>query len=134
MIDVTRQYSRLTGVPEMPPLWALGYHQCKWSYYPESQVREITSKFRELDLPCDAIYLDIDYMDGFRCFTFDLEKFPDPKRLVSELKEQGFKTIVIIDPGIKIDEEYNVYKEAMEQNYFCRRADGPLVKGKVWPW
>ncbi|HQV37217.1 MAG TPA: glycoside hydrolase family 31 protein, partial [Flavobacterium sp.] len=111
----------------------LGYHQCKWSYYPESKVKEITSTFRKLQIPCDAIYLDIDYMEGFRCFTWSEEYFPDPKRMVSELAKDGFKTVVIIDPGIKIDKEYSVYNEALEKDYFCKRADGPYMKGKVWP-
>ncbi len=133
MQDVVTTYTDLTGKPELPPLWVLGYHQCKWSYYPESKVKEITSKFRELQIPCDAIYLDIDYMDGFRCFTWNKDYFPDPKRMVSELAEDGFKTIVIIDPGIKIDKDYWVYKEALEKDYFCKRADGPYMKGKVWP-
>ncbi|MGM8363698.1 glycoside hydrolase family 31 protein [Flavobacterium sp. ARAG 55.4] len=133
MQDVVTSYTDLTGKPELPPLWALGYHQCKWSYYPESNVKEVTAKFRELQIPCDAIYLDIDYMDGFRCFTWNKDYFPDPKRMVSELAQDGFKTIVIIDPGIKIDKEYWVYKEALEKDYFCKRADGPYMKGKVWP-
>ena len=133
MQDVVTRYTDLTGKPELPPLWALGYHQCKWSYYPESEVKAITSKFRELRIPCDAIYLDIDYMEGFRCFTWNKEHFPDPKRMVAELAEDGFKTIVIIDPGIKIDDDYWVYQEAMENDYFCKRADGPYMRGKVWP-
>jgi alpha-glucosidase len=133
MEDVVTTYTDLTGKPELPPLWALGYHQCKWSYFPESNVKEITAKFRELQIPCDAIYLDIDYMEGFRCFTWNKEYFPDPKRMVAELAEDGFKTVVIIDPGIKIDKEYSVYKEALEKDYFCKRADGPYMKGKVWP-
>ena len=131
--NVVTGYTELTGKPELPPLWALGFHQCKWSYYPESNVREITSKFRELQIPCDAIYLDIDYMDGFRCFTWDDEKFPNPTKMISDLREEGFKTIAIIDPGIKVDPEYSVYQEAMENDYFCKRADGPYMKGKVWP-
>jgi len=133
MQDVVTTYTDLTGKPELPPLWVLGYHQCKWSYYPESKVKEITSKFRELKIPCDAIYLDIDYMEGFRCFTWSKEHFPDPKRMVAELAEDGFKTVVIIDPGIKIDKDYWVYQEALEKDYFCKRADGPYMKGKVWP-
>ncbi|MBK9733538.1 MAG: glycoside hydrolase family 31 protein [Saprospiraceae bacterium] len=133
LIDVTRRYTKLTGTPELPPMWALGYQQCKWSYYPESKVAEITNKMRALSIPCDAFYFDIDYMDGFRCFTWDKEKFSEPKRLVAELKEKGFKSVVIIDPGIKVDEEYSIFKEALENNYFCRRADGPYMKGKVWP-
>ena len=134
MNDVVANYTDLTGKPhQLPPLWALGFHQCKWSYYPESKVKKITDKFRELRIPCDAIYLDIDYMDGFRCFTWDKGHFPNPKRMVNELKEQGFKTVVIIDPGIKIDKDYSVFKEALENDYFCKRADGPYMKGKVWP-
>lgn len=131
--EVVTSYTDLTGKPELPPLWALGFHQCKWSYYPEKKVKEITKKFRKLKIPCDAIYLDIDYMDGFRCFTWNKSYFPDPKRMVDELTEDGFKTVVIIDPGIKIDKDYWVYQEALENDYFCKRADGPYMKGKVWP-
>ncbi len=134
MSEVVSNYTDLTGRPQhIPPLWALGFHQCKWSYYPESKVKEVANKFRELQIPCDAIYLDIDYMEGFRCFTWNKEYFPDPKRMVKELADDGFKTIAIIDPGIKIDNEYSVYKEALEKDYFCKRADGPYMKGKVWP-
>ena len=134
MTDVVVNYTDLTGKPhEMPALWTLGYHQCKWSYYPESNVKEITAKFRELQIPCDAIYLDIDYMEGFRCFTWSKEHFPNPKRMVKELADDGFKTIVIIDPGIKIDMDYSVFKEGLDKDYFCKRADGPYMKGKVWP-
>lgn len=130
---VVSSYTDLTGKPEMPPLWALGFHQSKWSYYPESNVREVASKFRELQIPCDAIYLDIDYMDGFRCFTWNNEYFPDPKKMIDDLEADGFKTVAIIDPGIKIDKDYDIYNEALEKDYFCKRADGPLMKGKVWP-
>ncbi len=134
MNDVIVNYTDLTGRPKhLPPLWALGYHQCKWSYYPESNVKEVTNKLRELKIPCDAIYLDIDYMEGFRCFTWNKEYFPDPKRMVKELSDDGFKTIVIIDPGIKIDPNYWVFNEGIENDYFCKRADGPYIKGKVWP-
>ena len=134
MEDVVANYTDLTGKPHtLPPLWALGFHQCKWSYYPESNVKEVTKTFRDLKIPCDAIYLDIDYMDGFRCFTWDKKHFPDPKRMVRELEEDGFKTVVIIDPGIKIDLEYDVFKEGLDKDYFCKRADGPYMKGKVWP-
>ncbi len=133
MSQVVTAYTDLTGTPELPPLWALGYHQSKWSYYPESRVKEVAKTFRDLKIPCDAIYLDIDYMDGFRCFTWDKEKFPDPKRMIDELFEDGFKTVAMIDPGIKIDKDYWVYQEAMENDYFCKRADGAYMRGKVWP-
>lgn len=133
MERVVRSYTDLTGTPDLPPLWALGFHQSKWSYYPESRVKKLAKKFRDLKIPCDAIYLDIDYMDGFRCFTWDRKKFPDPKRMISELYKDGFKTVVMIDPGIKVDLNYWVYKEALEKDYFCKRADGPIMQGKVWP-
>lgn len=133
MEQVVTSYTDFTGKPEMPPLWALGYHQCKWSYYPEKKVMDVAQKFRDLKIPCDAIYLDIDYMDGFRCFTWDNNHFPDPKRMVADLKAMGFNTVAMIDPGIKVDPDYAIYKEALEKEYFCKRADGPLMVGKVWP-
>lgn len=133
MVDVVRRYTGLTGVPELPPMWALGYQQSKWSYSPHEKVIEVASKLREHEIPCDAIYLDIDYMHGFRCFTWDQSKFPDPADTVQQLTNRGFKTVAIVDPGIKVDPEYFVFQEGMEQNYFCRRADGPYMKGKVWP-
>jgi len=133
LIEVNKRYASLTGRADMPALWSLGFQQCKWSYYPESQVREVTSKMREHKIPCDAIYLDIDYMDGFRCFTWDKERFPEPKKMIDDLRDQGFQTMVIIDPGIKKDHNYSVFKEALEKGYFCKRLDGPYAEGKVWP-
>ncbi|WP_225986386.1 TIM-barrel domain-containing protein [Rufibacter sp. LB8] len=133
LTQVVERYTLLTGTPELPPLWALGYHQCKWSYYPESVVKNLAAGFRERKIPCDALYLDIDYMEGFRCFTWSQNHFPEPARMVRELKEDGFKTVVIIDPGIKIDPDYEVYQQGVENDFFCRRADGPLYKGTVWP-
>ncbi len=133
LLDVNKRYAQLTGVADMPALWSLGFQQCKWSYYPESQVREVTTQMRESRIPCDAIYLDIDYMDGFRCFTWDNDRFPEPKKMIDDLRDQGFKTMVIIDPGIKIDHDYPVFKEGLEKGYFLRRLDGPYAEGKVWP-
>ncbi len=131
--EVVARYTKLTGPPEMPPLWALGYHQCKWSYYPEAKVKAIADGFRSRKIPCDAIYLDIDYMDGYRCFTWDAERFPDPKKMVGELEDDGFKVVAIIDPGLKIDPNYSVWKDGYDRGFYCRRQDGPLFKGSVWP-
>ncbi|MBK8492032.1 MAG: DUF4968 domain-containing protein [Saprospirales bacterium] len=133
LLDVAREYSHLTGAPELPPIWALGFHQSRWSYFPDKRVREVARTFREKNIPCDAIYLDIDYMHGFRCFTWDQAHFPDPKKLISEFKEMGFHTVVMIDPGIKIDPEYAVYRDGMEQDVFCYRTNGDLMTGPVWP-
>lgn len=133
MMDVVKRYHTLTGTHPMPPQWALGYQQCRWSYYPESKVKKLAQTFRDKKIPCDALYLDIDYMDGYRCFTWNKKYFPDPKRMVKELSDDGFKTVVIIDPGIKVDENYWVYKEGKDNKYFCRRSDDYFMEGHVWP-
>lgn len=131
--DVVEKYTELTGKSPMPPKWALGYHQSKWSYYPESTVRELAATFREKKIPCDVIHLDIDYMDGYRCFTWNPERFPEPQKMISDLRKDGFKTIVIIDPGIKIDPLYAIYQQGVYHDYFCTRMDGARFKGSVWP-
>jgi alpha-glucosidase len=133
MMDVVKSYHILTGTHPMPPLWAFGYHQCRWSYYPEAKVKKIANGFRENKIPCDGIYLDIDYMDGYRCFTWNRKYFPDPKKMIKELAADGFKTVVIIDPGIRVDDNYAVFKEGKENRYFCRRCDDYFMEGHVWP-
>lgn len=133
MMDVVKRYHSLTGTHPMPPQWALGFHQCRWSYFPESKVKDIARNFRERKIPCDAIYLDIDYMDGYRCFTWNKKYFSDPKRMMKELSEDGFKLVVIIDPGIKVDDNYWVFREGKEKKYFCRRCDDYFMEGYVWP-
>ncbi len=133
LLTVAEEYVRLTGVPELPPKWSLGYQQSKWSYYPEAKVRELADTFRSKAIPCDVIHLDIDYMKGFRCFTWDEERFPDPVKMINELRKQGFRIILIIDPGIKKDKDYWVFNQALQNDYFCRRQDGDYMEGKVWP-
>ncbi|MFT4062699.1 MAG: glycoside hydrolase family 31 protein [Edaphocola sp.] len=133
MMDVVKRYHSLTGTHYLPPLWALGFHQCRWSYYPETKLRDLADAFREQKIPCDALYLDIDYMDGYRCFTWNKSFFPDPKKMIKDLKDKGFNTVVIIDPGIKVDDNYWVFKEGKDNNYFCRRGDDYFMEGYVWP-
>lgn len=132
-LEILRNYLHLTGTPELPPLWALGYHQCKWSYYPEKKVKKIAKKFRKLEIPCDAIYLDIDYMDGYRCFTWNAELFPQPKKLIRWLDKKGFKTVVMINPGLKTDKNYIVWKDGKDNGLYCKMPDGKDFKGSVWP-
>lgn len=133
LLHVAERYTDLTGKAEMPPLWALGYHQCKWSYYPEQQLYDLADEFRSRNIPCDALYLDIDYMDEYRVFTWNEEHFPNPRRLTDALKEQGFKTVVMIDPGVKADEESAVFQTGSDINAWCRRTDGTYMRGPVWP-
>ncbi|KAK6129903.1 hypothetical protein DH2020_036374 [Rehmannia glutinosa] len=107
--DVLVSFARAVGTVFMPPKWSLGYQQCRWSYDSAARVREIARIFREKGIPCDVIWMDIDYMDGFRCLTFDQERFPDPKSLVDDLHQNGFKAIWMLNPGIKKEEGYFVY-------------------------
>lgn len=130
---VSENYAFLTGRPELPPLWALGYHQSKWSYYKEDVVKNIANELRKRRIPADVIYLDIDYMDGYRCFTWNKSAFPMPGKMIDALNQNGFKVVTIIDPGIKIDPDYWVYQEGLKKDVFCRRGDGALLKGSVWP-
>jgi alpha-glucosidase len=130
---VLGDYTGLTGRTPLPPLWALGNQQSRWSYYPEARVREVARGFRESKIPADVIYLDIDYMDGFRVFTWNRERFPDPRKLISDLRAQGFRVVVIIDPGIKLDPEYHAYKSGQAGGHFVKNADGSELHASVWP-
>lgn len=132
---ITRTYTQLTGRMPLPPRWALGYHQCRWSYESETVVRELAREFRDRRIPCDVIHLDIDYMRGYRVFTWSPKRFPNPTELLSALAQDGFKTVTIIDPGVKYEPEadYHVFDEGVEQDYFVRKADGKLFHGYVWP-
>ncbi len=131
--SILASYTGLTGRMPMPPLWALGYHQCRWSYFPESRVREIAREFRARQIPCDALYLDIDYMDGFRCFTWDRERFPDMAGMIDDLHADGFRVVAMIDPGIKVDPDYEVDRSGIEEDVFLKDSQGELIVRDVWP-
>jgi alpha-glucosidase len=130
---VLSDYTELTGRMPLPPLWSLGYQQSRWSYFPEARVREIARGFRERKIPADVIYLDIDYMDGYRVFTWDKTRFPDPPKMLSDLRRDGFRTVLIIDPGIKVDENYFAYKEGRAGSFFHQTKDGTEFRANVWP-
>jgi alpha-glucosidase len=117
----------------LPPRWSLGYQQSRWSYTPDTRVREIASGFRARKIPCDVIYLDIDYMDGYRIFTWNPNSFRNPAGLLQELKGMGFTTAVIVDPGIKVDTGYAAYRTGLAGGHFLRMPDGTVYTGKVWP-
>ncbi|HEY6290624.1 MAG TPA: glycoside hydrolase family 31 protein [Terriglobia bacterium] len=130
---VLNRYTDLVGRMPMPPLWAIGYHQCRYSYYPDKMVRFIADNFRVRHIPCDAIFLDIHYMDGYRIFTWDKSRFPDPPGLLQDLHHQGFHVVTIIDPGVKVDRNYWVYQQGIAGNDFAKLPDGKPFVGKVWP-
>jgi len=147
------RYADLTGHMPLPPLWALGNQQSRWSYYPDTMVEEVVSEYRRRDLPLDVLHLDIDYMQGYRVFTWDRERFPNPKALNEKLARQGVKLVAIVDPGVKHQpvaksaaqitsvtpelesqqQRYYVYEAGLEKNYFQRRQNGDLFVPRVWP-
>ncbi|OZC07253.1 glycosyl hydrolase, family 31 [Onchocerca flexuosa] len=131
--DIFRQNSGLTGVYPLPPLFALGYHQCRWNYNDEVDVLEVHANFDKHDIPVDAIWLDIEHTDGKRYFTWDPNKFSKPKEMIDSLVAKGRKMITIIDPHIKKDSNYHVYKEAKELGYFIKKRDGEEYEGHCWP-
>ncbi len=117
----------------MPPRWALGYHQSRWSYAPERELRDVARELRARDIPCDGLWLDIDHMEGFRSFTWDRAAFPDPARTLAELARDGFHTVAIIDPGLKRDEAWALYREGVAGAHFATLPDGTIFHGRVWP-
>ncbi len=128
--------TRLTdfiGRISMPPLWALGYQQCKYSYAPESYARWVAGEFRNRDIPCDVIWFDIDYMNGYRIFTFDPSGFPNPWNLNNDLHNMGYHSVWMIDPGVKVESGYFVYDQGSAGNHWIYDASGGTYTGTVWP-
>ncbi|GAB6021663.1 hypothetical protein CHUAL_004245 [Chamberlinius hualienensis] len=131
--DVTRQYSYLTGTTQVPPIFSLGYHQCRWNYNDQDDVRDVNNKFDEFDIPLDVIWLDIEYTDGKRYFTWDKTKFPEPKEMIMNLTAKGRKMVTIIDPHIKRASGYFVHEEATSKGYYVKNKDGNDYEGWCWP-
>lgn len=130
---VLQGLAELTGKMPLPPRWALGYQQSRWSYTPDTHVLDIADEFRKRKIPVDVIWMDIDYMDGFRVFTFSPKDFPDPKRLNNALHERGFHAVWMIDPGVKFDPGYTVYDSGTAHDVWVKDAHGAEYHGEVWP-
>lgn len=131
--EVVEKYSKITGTMPLPPKWSLGYHQSRYSYYPQAEVEELVNNFREKEIPCDAVHFDIHYMDEYKIYTWDEDRFPDPEAMFSHMADNGIKGVTIIDPGVKKDPEYKLYQEGMENDYFCKYLDDKVFIDKVWP-
>lgn len=123
----------LTGRMELPPLWSLGYQQCRFSYHPDTRVKEIADLLREHRIPCDVIWMDIHYMDNYKIFTFHPQEFPDPKGLNDYLHQKNFKAVYMIDPGVKVEQGYFVDDEGTAGDYWVKDRDGNPFVGNVWP-
>src|SRR5262249_17492192 len=122
-----------TGRTPLPPLWALGYQQSRWSYKPQARVVELAHEFRERRIPLDVLYLDIDYMDGYRVFTWSPKDFPEPQKMIADLHGAGVRRVEIVDPGIKIDPAYSAYRSGKDADVFVRDGAGKELHARVWP-
>ena len=129
-----RQYAKLTGRMPLPPMWSLGYHQCRWNYRDEEDVYQVHGKFEELDYPYDVLWLDIEHTDGKRYFTWDKNSFPNPIPMQEKLSAQGRNMVTIIDPHIKRDPNYHIHKEATAKGLYIKDKDGKKdYDGWCWP-
>ena len=131
--DVVKKYTGLTGTTPLFQRWIYGSHQSRWGYCSQDEILGIAEAFEKNEIPCDVIHMDIDYMDGYRVFNFDKERFPDTKALSETLADKGIKLISIIDPGVKKDEAYFMYREGMEMDAFAHDAQGAVYENAVWP-
>eukprot|EP00041_Stephanoeca_diplocostata_P014598 m.270785 g.270785 ORF g.270785 m.270785 type:complete len:912 (+) comp19743_c0_seq1:101-2836(+) len=131
--DVFRQYAALTGLPSMPPLFAIAYHQCRWNYNDENDVLEVSEKLDDAGIPTDVIWLDIEHTDGKRYMTWNKDKFPNPKEMQHTIAKKGRKMVNIVDPHIKRVGGYKVHEEAQSLGYYIKNKDGNEYDGWCWP-
>ena len=131
--EVMKELGKLTGTIELPPLWSLGFHQCRYSYYPDERVKSLADTMRLKNIPCDVIWMDIDYMQDFKIFTFDSIHFPNPKETNDYLHKNDFKSVWMIDPGIKAEKGFFVYDSGEKINAWVQTRNDSVFLGKVWP-
>ena len=131
--EVTCKLQRLCGTTPLPPLWALGHHQSRWGYGSASDLISVAARFEENLIPNDGLWLDIDYMDGYRVFTTSPDRLPEPGSALRSIAERGFHVVAILDPGIKVDEEFEPYKDGLLKDVFCKNAENRPFVGFVWP-
>ncbi len=131
--EIVHQFREMIGRSYIPPLWAFGYGQSRWGYKSEDDVREVVRRHRELGIPLDSVYLDIDYMERYKDFTLDAERFPDFPKFCEEMRQQHIHLVPIIDAGVKQEEGYPVYEEGLAKGYFCKKEDGSPFVAAVWP-
>lgn len=133
ILDIVKQFRQLIGRSYIPPKWAFGYQQSRWGYMDEDDIREVVKGHREKKIPLESIYMDIDYMERFKDFTVNQERFPDFPEFVKEMKAQHIHLVPIIDAGVKVEEGYDVYEEGIEKGYFCKKENGEYFVAGVWP-
>lgn len=131
--DIVRQFRQIIGQSYIPPRWAFGYQQCRWSYMNEDAIREVVKGYEDSGIPLTAVYMDIDYMEAYKDFTISDERFPDFEDFVKEMKAKNIHLVPIIDAGVKIEKGYDVYEEGVERGYFVKDSEGKDYVTAVWP-
>lgn len=131
--EIIKEFRELIGRSYVAPKWAFGFGQSRWSYMNEDEVREVLSEYEKCDIPIDSIYLDIDYMERYKDFTIDNDRFPKFPEFVSEMKAKDVHLVPIIDAGVKIEDGYDVYEEGVKNDYFVKKEDGERLVAAVWP-
>lgn len=133
LYSIVRQFRHIIGKSYVPPRWAFGYQQCRWSYMSADEVCWVVDNYRRRNIPIDAVYLDIDYMERYKDFTVNKETFPDFADFVKKMREKHIHLVPIIDAGVKIEDGYDTYEEGRKNGYFCKEADGEDFVAGVWP-
>lgn len=133
LYSIVRQFRHIIGKSYVPPRWAFGYQQCRWSYMSADEVCGVVDSYRKRNIPIDAVYLDIDYMERYKDFTVNKETFPDFADFVRKMREKHIHLVPIIDAGVKIEDGYDTYEEGIKNGYFCKEADGEDFVAGVWP-
>lgn len=133
LYSIVRQFRHIIGKSYVPPRWAFGYQQCRWSYMSADEVCGVVDSYRKRNIPIDAVYLDIDYMERYKDFTVNKETFPDFADFVKKMREKHIHLVPIIDAGVKIEDGYDTYEEGRKNGYFCKEADGEDFVAGVWP-
>lgn len=131
--ELVRKLQQLVGLTPRPPLWSLGYHQCRWGYRDADDLDRLDRAFRRHKFPCDGLWLDIDYMRGYRVFTLDSRHWKSPRQRLAALAAKGRRIVPILDPGVKVDPDYAVYRDGLKHDAFCRNPAGTPFVGFVWP-
>ncbi|GAA5975399.1 hypothetical protein JCM11641_004253 [Rhodosporidiobolus odoratus] len=133
-LDIVDQFTELTGRAPLPQYFALGYHQCRWNYIDEADVEAVQLKFDEYDIPMDVMWEDIEVTDEKKYMTWHKQNYPTPEKMQAKLAERGRQLVAIVDPHLKRDSDYYVFKEAEDLDILCKEPDGKAnLAGHCWP-
>ena len=133
LAELTRKLQTLVGKTPLPPLWSLGHHQCRWGYASYDDLDRLDRRFRKHAIPNDGLWLDIDYMRGYRVFTWEKKHWPKPNKQVQDITARGRHVVPIFDPGVKLDPKYAVYQSGRKEGIYCQNPAGSDFVGFVWP-